>query len=122
MKSFCQHCGTVFSETDPGTVLLDKEYCRLCIEEADRPTADTVHHPPHYNAGKIEVLEAIEDWGLDFHAGNTVKYVARAGKKDPTKEIEDLEKGRWYLNRKIELLRAEREGREPIRPNDMVRK
>jgi hypothetical protein len=78
-----------------------------------------VTHPSHYNSGNIEVVEAIEDWGLCFHLGNTVKYVARAGKKDPTKEIEDLEKGKWYLERRIEILLAEREDREKVRPNDM---
>ena len=81
---------------------------------------DVVAHPPHYNAGKIEVIEAIEDWGLGFNRGNTVKYTARAGKKDPTKEVEDLEKAVWYLRREIELLRAKKEGREAVRPNDMV--
>jgi hypothetical protein len=82
---------------------------------------DNVNHPSHYAAGKIEVIEAIEDWKLDFHSGNVVKYVARAGKKDPTKEIEDLEKGRWYLNRRIELLKAAKEDRIVVRPNDMDR-
>lgn len=53
---------------------------------------NNVTHPSHYNAGKIEVIEAIEDWRLNFHRGNAVKYIARAGKKDPNKEIEDLEK------------------------------
>lgn len=52
----------------------------------------SVNHPSHYNSGKIEVIEAIEDWRLGFHRGNAVKYIARAGKKDPRKEIEDLEK------------------------------
>ena len=79
-----------------------------------------VAHPPHYNSGKIEVIEAIEDWKLGYHLGNTVKYCARAGKKDPAKEIEDLEKGAWYLNRKIELLKAAKEKRDSWRPNDMV--
>jgi len=78
-----------------------------------------VNHPSHYNSGKIEVIEAIEDWKLDYHCGNAVKYVARAGKKDPSKEIEDLEKATWYLKRKIEKLRAKNEGREATRPNDM---
>lgn len=81
-----------------------------------------VAHPPHYNSGAIEVIEAIEDWGLSYHLGNTVKYVARAGKKDPLKEIEDLEKAAWYLNRKIELLKAARDKRGVIRPNDMVKR
>lgn len=78
-----------------------------------------INHPSHYNSGKIEVIEAIEDWKLDYPCGNAVKYIARAGKKDPSKEIEDLEKACWYLKRKIEKMKAEKEGREAIRPNDM---
>lgn len=65
---------------------------------------DNVNKPKHYNTGKIEVISAIEDWQLDFHLGNVVKYVARAGKKDTSKTIEDLEKAKYYLNRKIEEL------------------
>lgn len=79
----------------------------------------SVNHPSHYNSGKIEVIEAIEDWRLSFHRGNAVKYVARAGKKNPLKEEEDLEKAIWYLKRELELLRAKNENRSPARPNDM---
>lgn len=78
-----------------------------------------VTHPSHYNSGKIEVIEAIEDWKLNFHRGNAVKYTARAGKKDASKEIEDLEKAVWYLNREIEVLKAKNEARSAIRPNAM---
>ena len=53
---------------------------------------DPVNHPSHYTDGKIEVIDFIEDKKLGFHLGNSVKYIARAGKKDPSKEIEDLEK------------------------------
>lgn len=80
--------------------------------------SDSVNHPSHYNAGKIEVIEAIEDWKLNYHRGNAVKYVARAGKKNPDKEVEDLQKAIWYLNRDIERLTAIREGRETRKPND----
>ena len=65
---------------------------------------DQVNHPSHYTSGKTEVIDAIEDWGLGFHLGNVVKYVARAGKKNPDKVIEDLKKARWYLDRKINSL------------------
>ena len=61
---------------------------------------DTVDHPKHYNTGKIEVIEAIEDWRLGFHLGNVIKYIARAEHKE--NKIKDLEKARWYLNRYIE--------------------
>lgn len=75
--------------------------------------SNEVTHPSHYNQGKIEVIEAIEDWKMSFHLGNAIKYIARAGRKDPTKEVVDLEKAIWYLRRHIELL-----GGKPRRPND----
>lgn len=84
-----------------------------------KQVGDAVNHPSHYNTGKIEVIEFIEDKELCFHCGNVVKYVARAGKKDPSKEIEDLKKAAWYLARKIEKLEAAKAGREAVRPNDM---
>lgn len=65
---------------------------------------DNVNHPSHYTDGKIEVIDFIEDKKLNYHRGNVVKYVARAGKKDPSKEIEDLKKAQWYLNREIQRL------------------
>ena len=63
--------------------------------------SESVNHPQHYCNGKIEVIEAIEDWRLGFCLGNAVKYIARAGKKDPAKTKEDLQKARWYLEREI---------------------
>ena len=65
---------------------------------------DAVSHPAHYTDGKIEVIDFIEDKGLNFHRGNAVKYIARAGKKDPAKEVEDLKKARWYIDREIRRL------------------
>ena len=70
----------------------------------DNPNVD---HPSYYNDGKIEVIDYIEDKSLDFHLGNAVKYISRAGKKNKDKTIEDLEKAVWYINRKIELLKSE---------------
>lgn len=74
----------------------------------------SVSHPPHYNQGKIEVIEFIEDKSLGFHLGNAVKYICRAGKKDPTKYVEDLEKAIWYLRRQIETTKP-----NPAKPNHM---
>ena len=69
--------------------------------------SDNVNSPSHYRSDSgIEVIDAIEAWNLDFCKGNVVKYVARAGLKDPSKEIEDLEKAKWYLEREIKRLRA----------------
>lgn len=71
---------------------------------------DYVNHPPHYTDGKIEVIDFIEDKRLGFHLGNAVKYIACAGKKDPEKTSEDLQKAIWYINRYIEQLWNETEG------------
>lgn len=70
---------------------------------------DPVSHPSHYTDGKIEVIDFIEDKKLNFHLANAVKYIARAGKKCPEKEIEDLKKARWYLNRHIQNLEGTNE-------------
>lgn len=78
-----------------------------------------VNHPSHYNEGKFEVIEVIEDQNLNYHIGNAAKYIMRAGKKNPLKEIEDLEKAVWYINRYIEITRAKYMKREAQRPNDM---
>lgn len=104
--------------------MVDEVEAQREYELEERKPPSLVAHPPHYNTGKIEVIEAIEDWGLDknYHRGNAIKYLARAGKKDPKKEIEDLEKGAWYLNREIELLKSKKEDRDPLRPNDMVKR
>lgn len=67
-----------------------------------RATPPVADHPAHYNAGRIEVIDAIEDWGLGFHLGNVVKYVARAQHKG--EQLADLRKARWYLDRQIQLL------------------
>lgn len=88
------------------------------IQNQMKPQSDSINHPAHYNSGRIEVIEAIEDWGLDYHRGNAVKYVARAGKKNPDKEIEDLQKAIWYLNRKVQLLIAEQNGTTVAKPDN----
>ncbi len=64
--------------------------------------SDIINSPSHYTDGGIETIDFIEAKGLNYHLGNVVKYVSRAGKKDPAKKLEDLKKARWYLEREIE--------------------
>ena len=64
---------------------------------------------PEYYGGEenpYEVFQVLEAWGLDkdFYLGNVIKYVARAGKKDPTKTKEDLQKALVYLQRRIDSI------------------
>lgn len=73
-------------------------------EDKDEAKNDPVNRPSHYTDGKIEVIEFIEDKKLGFCLGNAIKYIARAGKKNPDKTIEDINKAIWYLNRYIKEL------------------
>jgi|SRR5438105_89025 len=81
---------------------------------ADRPydewldvEQDLINHLPYYGGDKpnnpYETIKIIEAWNLDFHLGQVIKYISRAGKKENSPFLEDLRKARWYLNRKIEL-------------------
>jgi hypothetical protein len=67
---------------------------------------EMVNHPNHYwgENNQYEAIKVIEAWDLDFHLGNTVKYISRAGKKEINKELQDLKKALWYLERKINNL------------------
>jgi len=71
-------------------------------------STENVNHPSHYGGASntYEVIKVAEAWDLDKDAYlfNVLKYVARAGKKDPTKELEDLKKAAFYLDRKIKNL------------------
>lgn len=81
------------------------EHLKNKIEMVNHP--EQVNHPSHYQFGNdktYEVIKIIEIYGFDFHLGNCFKYISRAGKKNPEKEIEDLKKARFYLDRKIEFL------------------
>lgn len=53
---------------------------------------DPVHRPAHYTRGSIEVRDFVADQELNFNRGSAVKYICRAGYKDPSREVEDLEK------------------------------
>lgn len=71
---------------------------------------ESVDHPKHYGGKEnpYEAIKVIEAWSLDFCLGNVIKYLSRAGKKNEDKEIEDLEKALWYLQRKIQHLKSNR--------------
>lgn len=62
--------------------------------------------PSYYQAGEFDVIAFCFKHNLDFATGNIIKYVTRAGKKDKDKTLEDLLKGKEYLERKIEWVKA----------------
>jgi hypothetical protein len=69
------------------------------VSDIVKSSQDNVNHPQHYTKGGIEVIDAIEAWGLNFRLANVIKYVARSDHKN--NKLEDLKKARWYLDREI---------------------
>lgn len=68
-------------------------------------TFNNIDRPSHYAEGRnYEPIAVIEDWKLNYRLGNAVKYISRAGRKDPSKTAEDLKKAVWYLEREIASL------------------
>lgn len=66
---------------------------------------DLVNHPSHYETGKFECIDVMEEaLGRDvvkgFCIGNAFKYLYRAKRKNG---LEDLKKAQWYLNRVISM-------------------
>ena len=75
------------------------------------PQADPIN-PSHYTIGGIETIDFIESKNLDYHLGNVVKYVARAGKKTES-EAEDLLKAQWYLAKALQVRGLGKDPRSP---------
>lgn len=75
--------------------------------ESTEESEDSVNHPKHYKSSPsgIEVIEITEH--MNFCRGNAIKYIMRAGIKNKNKEVEDLKKAIWYLNREIQRLEKE---------------
>ena len=60
---------------------------------------DPVNHPKHYisHPSGVECIEVTEHF--NFNKGNAIKYIWRSS--DKGKEVEDLRKARWYIDREI---------------------
>lgn len=55
--------------------------------------------PEHYTRGSVEVWDFIRDQDLNYHLGNAIKYICRAGHKDS--KSEDLKKAIHYLENEL---------------------
>lgn len=97
---FARPDGTYVVRLDGGEFSFGEEELR----PADiKPQDDVVDHPAHYTQYKgFEVIDITENF--NFNRGCVLKYVMRAGLKDPAKEIEDLKKAAWYIDREINRL------------------
>lgn len=57
-------------------------------------------NPSHYKTPSgIEAIDVMEHFGLGLQLGSAMKYLLRAGRKDPSRTVEDLEKAQWYVRR-----------------------
>lgn len=90
-------------------IMADIVSANVDFEDEDEEVSDKemVNHPPHYNQGKFETIDIIEDIvsGYDdpveaYLVGTTLKYLARAPFKGAKKQ--DLEKAEFYLKRAID--------------------
>tara|TARA_R100000808_G_scaffold5977_1_gene17970 strand:+ start:1932 stop:2393 length:462 start_codon:yes stop_codon:yes gene_type:complete len=82
-----------------------KKGCKKCddVQACKKPKIEKVNSPSHYNTGRIEVIDAIEDWNLGFNDGNAIKYIARHQYKGNS--VQDIEKAIWYLQRHLKNLK-----------------
>ena len=64
--------------------------------------ADIINHPQHYNMQGLEAIDIIQASMTDeefrgYLKGNILKYIIRY--KHKGKAGEDLDKGKWYLEK-----------------------
>lgn len=107
MKGYCYYCNIKFNQGEGQVVLhfnIEESAHEKCFNDNNKSQVD---HPGHYGGenNPYETIKVIAAWKLGFCLGNTIKYISRAGKKDPEKYIEDLEKAKFYLEYKINELK-----------------
>ena len=83
-------------------------YISMAADEAKE--LDPVNNPSHYNTGNVECIEAIEESMSSvafkgYLKGNCMKYLWRYDYKG--KQVEDLQKAGWYLNKLTEMVMKE---------------
>lgn len=111
MKATCQNCKY---HNPTGSINKVPTVCWSCgpslpYWEPKETMNDKINSPSHYTSGGIEAIDYIKaklgtDGCIAYCLGNVIKYVSRAGKKDIQKELEDLKKAQWYLNKTVSLI------------------
>jgi hypothetical protein len=102
-----ESCGTIRGDdyVHEATKWLAENTCSATTENTSN---DPVNHPAHY-AERVPNIEAIEvTQHFNFNRGNAIKYIWLAGSKGGLdKEIDDLKKARWYIEKEIDRLKNE---------------
>lgn len=91
------------------------------LNNLENGMSDSVNHPSHYGGkdNPYEAIKIIRHYRLGFNLGNVLKYILRAGKKDPDKELEDLRKAVWYLQKEIEWGEEDRLTKNKVSVNNI---
>lgn len=95
----CYGSGQIKMKGEARTMALTPDERKTWEITPEKEVKEAVMHPKHYNTGKFEVIDVIEDWQLGFNDGNAVKYIGRHRHK--TSPREDLEKALWYIAREL---------------------
>ncbi len=96
-----------YGKIEPNPVVTDTALTGVSVADS-KPTDtmnDAVHHPQHYTlpglaVESVDVIRAVltpEEF-KGWCKGNALKYSLRAGRKDPTKEVQDLAKAGVFLS------------------------
>lgn len=120
MNALCE-CGLLMTERELKGHFQETGHTKATAQNPSSPILDaavrqkmtgvlpSIDHPAYYGGDTTyEAIKVIEAWSLNFCLGNAIKYISRAGKKDPACFVEDLEKARWYLDREIANQKAKR--------------
>jgi hypothetical protein len=84
-----------------GQYFEEKRVPGVCSERG-QDNNEEVNHPSHYNQGKIETIDFIEDrQHLGFARLNAIKYIDRSGVKVGESKEQSLKKAIWYLEREM---------------------
>jgi len=73
---------------------------QLNVQPSKEMANSNLTGPTYYKRGNIEVWDFVRDQGLNFHLGNAIKYICRAGHKDS--KADDLKKAIHYLTNELE--------------------
>ena len=68
------------------------------LQKISEKVCDNVNHPSHYNSNEIDIIDFIEDKGLDYCLGKAVIHISTG------QSVKNLQKSIWYINKKIQSL------------------
>lgn len=88
----------------PYQVVIMPETTETEIESNNNNVKEKI--PTYYRSGSYDVFDIANRYDLDMPLGTAIKYIVRAGRKDKSKHVEDLEKAIQCIKRELELIKG----------------